>query len=58
MPTKGGANQFADGFYAAQQLKYRYPEHFKTLTTTYVDFYDIGTDVYKFHMHAKHPVIK
>ncbi|KAH7951970.1 hypothetical protein HPB52_016047 [Rhipicephalus sanguineus] len=34
----GGKSFFVDGFYAAQWLRYNYPEHFKILSTTPVIF--------------------
>lgn len=34
----GGKSFFVDGFYAAQWLRYNYPEHFKILSTTPVMF--------------------
>lgn len=34
----GGKSFFVDGFYVAQWLRYNYPEHFKTLSTTPVMF--------------------
>ena len=44
--SEGGANQFVDGFYVAQQLKEKDPEIFKLLSTTRFQFVDIGKDVF------------
>ncbi len=51
--SEGGENQLTDVFYVANVLKEKYLEHFKTLTTIPVDFYDIGADAYKFHKQYK-----
>ena len=55
--SEGGENQMTDGFYVAKVLKEKYPEHFKTLTTVPVDFFDIGEDAYKFHKQYKQYII-
>ena len=58
VPTKGGENQFADGFHVAEVVKKLRPDYYKILCTSLVDFYDIGTDYYKFHKFARRPVIQ
>ena len=54
VPTRGGETELADGFYIAELMRNEYPEHFHTLTTVPVDFYDEGTDYYKFYNMTKH----
>jgi len=44
--SAGGANQFVDGFYVAQQLKENDPETFNILTTTRFQFVDFGKDMF------------
>ena len=44
--SEGGANQFVDGFYVAQQLKENDPETFNVLTTTPFQFVDSGKDMF------------
>ncbi|KAL9983475.1 hypothetical protein ACROYT_G005655, partial [Oculina patagonica] len=44
--SEGGANQFADGFYVAQQLKESDPKTFDLLSTTRFQYVDIGKDVF------------
>ena len=40
----GGENGFADGFWAAEQLRQKYPEYFELLTTHDIDYWDFGED--------------
>ena len=54
----GGANQFADASHAADQLKAIRPDLYDLLSTTLVDFNDIGTDFFSFHMVHRHPIIR
>ena len=55
----GGENLLADGFKAAEELKKEDPAAFDILTSTVLEYYDVGTDhVGKFHQHARHPVIR
>ena len=56
--STGGANQFADGFWAAEQLRALHPQYFSLLTTVPVDFYDIGNDVVAFDRRSTHPTIR
>ena len=44
--NEGGANQFVDGFYVAQQLKENDPDTFHVLTTTRFQFIDSGKDMF------------
>ncbi len=46
---KGGENEMVDGFYVANLMKEKHPEHYKVLTSIPVDFRDYGTDAYTFH---------
>jgi len=47
--------QFVDGFQAAQQLKTRYPDQFRLLSTVKMDFCCVGHDAI---MMSRHPTIK
>ena len=58
VPTEGGDNIFSDAFYTVEILRRDYPEYFKMLTTVEIDFHDIGTDAYKFHMMMRVPTIE
>lgn len=50
MTSEGGANQFADAFHVAEELKEKDPETFKLLSTTRFQFADSGKDVFgEFH---------
>ena len=42
---EGAESQFVDGFHVAHQLKEKYPDSFKVLTETPVDFVDNGEDM-------------
>ncbi|KAJ7391731.1 Gamma-butyrobetaine dioxygenase [Desmophyllum pertusum] len=44
--SEGGANQFVDGFHAAQQLKENDPNTFNLLSTTRFAFVDFGKDAF------------
>ena len=48
---------FCDAFYVARKLRENYPQYYKILTTLKVDFHDIGTDAYKFHIMNRAPTI-
>ena len=54
----GGQNGFADGFWAAQQLRDKHPECFKLLTTLPLDYWDIGEDHHKFYLIDQKPMIR
>ncbi|XP_006820164.1 gamma-butyrobetaine dioxygenase-like [Saccoglossus kowalevskii] len=47
---EGGVSEFTDGFKAALQLKEENPKAFKILTTSWLDFFDIGTDYYPYNL--------
>ena len=48
--SEGGGNQFVDGFYVAEELREKYPEEFKLLSTTRIPFTTKGTDIFgEFH---------
>ncbi|XP_033637140.1 gamma-butyrobetaine dioxygenase-like [Asterias rubens] len=54
----GGENWFTDGFKVALDLKREDPEAFELLSTTLMEYQDIGEDVYgRFHQHSRHPTI-
>ncbi|CAL4068021.1 unnamed protein product, partial [Meganyctiphanes norvegica] len=44
----GGDNDLCDGIMAAEILREKHPEHFKTLTTSYIYFQDKGRETYEF----------
>ena len=58
VPTKGGENEFADGFHVAEVMRRDYPEEFRILTNTPVQFVDIGTDYYQYHKLHSSPTIE
>jgi len=47
--------QFVDGFQAAQQLKNKYPDQFRLLSTVKMDFFNLGHDAITM---SRHPTIK
>ncbi|XP_074649435.1 gamma-butyrobetaine dioxygenase-like [Tubulanus polymorphus] len=49
----GGSSQFADASYAAKIIEENYPEANELLSTKILDFYDKGSDVYRFHNIAR-----
>lgn len=56
--SQGGGNMLVDGFYIAELLRQNYPEQFKILTETLVDWSDIGVDGgAAFHNIFRAPVI-
>lgn len=56
--SAGGFSLISDGFYAAEKLKLNYPELFDVLSTTLVDWSDVGEeDGNKFHSINRAPVI-
>ncbi|KAJ7344543.1 hypothetical protein JRQ81_000493 [Phrynocephalus forsythii] len=56
-PT-GGESEVVDGFYVANKLKQQNPQAFQILTSTYVDFTDIGVDYCDFFMQSKQRIIE
>ncbi|KAJ6652656.1 hypothetical protein lerEdw1_011226 [Lerista edwardsae] len=55
-PT-GGESEVVDGFHVANKLKKQNPEAFQVLTSTAVDFTDVGVDYCDFSMQAKQRII-
>ncbi|XP_053661944.1 gamma-butyrobetaine dioxygenase-like [Anopheles marshallii] len=54
----GGENLIADGFYVAEQLRQHYPDEFRLLSETLVDWSDLGADeAGTFHSIYRAPVI-
>uniref|UniRef100_A0A182Y3J0 Uncharacterized protein n=1 Tax=Anopheles stephensi TaxID=30069 RepID=A0A182Y3J0_ANOST len=54
----GGENLIADGFYVAEQLRHHYPDDFRLLSETLVDWSDLGSDeAGSFHSIYRAPVI-
>ncbi len=45
---RGGETHLVDGFRVASQMKKAYPEEYKILCETPLEFYDIGTDYTQF----------
>jgi len=57
--SPGGVNLLADAFYVAEVMRERYPEQFRVLCQTPVDWADIGSDGdLQFHNIWRAPVIK
>lgn len=52
--SEGGDNEFTDAFYAEQILKNEYPEDWKILTETTIEFSDNGQDAYGGFCKRKH----
>ena len=52
--TVGGENDFADGFKVEKIMKEQYYEEWKILSTTLVEFGDIGTDEFGIFYKAKY----
>lgn len=55
---EGGENMFTDGFRVVEQLKSGYPEYHKILSTQRVDYYDVGSEDFEFHMLTMVPIIQ
>ena len=56
--SEGGESEFVDGFHVARQIQEHHSEEFKTLTTTCLDFYDMGRERVEFFQMSKHPTIR
>jgi gamma-butyrobetaine dioxygenase len=56
--SQGGANQFSDGFRAAEQLRARHPDYFNILSAVPVEFFDIGNDFIPFDRRSTHRTIR
>ncbi len=55
----GGENDLSDGFKAAEELKREDPEAYKILTSTVLEYYDIGVDHFgNYHQYARHPIVR
>lgn len=56
--SSGGANQISDGFYVANLMRKEFPEDYRILTTTLVNWNDIGNENGNdFHSIYRAPVI-
>lgn len=56
--SKGGSNLLVDGFHIADRMKGEFPDYYKVLTKTLVDWNDIGSeDGVDFHNIWRAPVI-
>ncbi|XP_042302331.1 gamma-butyrobetaine dioxygenase [Sceloporus undulatus] len=55
-PT-GGESEVVDGFHVANKLKEVNPQAFQILTSTFVDFTDVGVDYCDFSMQSKQRII-
>ncbi|XP_069888800.1 gamma-butyrobetaine dioxygenase [Dipodomys merriami] len=54
----GGDSEIVDGFHVCQKLKEKNPQAFQILSSTYVDFTDIGVDYCDFSVQSKHKIIE
>lgn len=54
----GGESEVVDGFHVANKLKKQNPEAFQILTSTAVDFTDVGIDYCDFAMQSKQRIIE
>ncbi|KAM5248984.1 gamma-butyrobetaine dioxygenase [Ctenodactylus gundi] len=54
----GGDSEIVDGFNVCQKLKENNPRAFQILTSTFVDFTDIGVDYCDFSVQSKHKIIE
>ncbi|XP_015670875.1 gamma-butyrobetaine dioxygenase [Protobothrops mucrosquamatus] len=55
--SAGGESEVVDGFHVANKFKEQNPYAFKILTSTFVDFTDIGVDYCDFAMQSKQRII-
>ncbi|XP_060621951.2 gamma-butyrobetaine dioxygenase isoform X2 [Anolis sagrei] len=53
----GGESEVVDGFHVANKLKELNPQAFKILTSTFVNFTDVGVDYCDFSMESKQRII-
>lgn len=51
----GGESHLVDGFLVADQLKKEHPEHYETLCTVPLEFYDVGKDYIDFFKYHHSP---
>ncbi|KAM8968595.1 gamma-butyrobetaine dioxygenase isoform 1-T2 [Sarcophilus harrisii] len=54
----GGESEIVDGFNICLQLKEQNPKAFQILSSTFVDFTDIGVDFCDFSVQSKHKIIE
>ncbi|XP_054555300.1 gamma-butyrobetaine dioxygenase [Talpa occidentalis] len=54
----GGDTEIVDGFNICQKLKEKNPRAFQILSSTFVDFTDIGVDYCDFSVQSKHKIIE
>ncbi|XP_007181049.2 gamma-butyrobetaine dioxygenase [Balaenoptera acutorostrata] len=54
----GGDSEIVDGFNVCQKLKEKNPWAFQILSSTFVDFTDIGVDYCDFSVQSKHKIIE
>ena len=56
--SEGGDSEYGDTFFVAEVMRRDYPEYFKALTTTPVDFIDVGSDAHgPFNKLTRHPTL-
>ncbi|XP_019375035.1 PREDICTED: gamma-butyrobetaine dioxygenase [Gavialis gangeticus] len=56
--TTGGESEVVDGFHVSRKLKQQNPQAFQILTSTLVDFTDVGVDYCDFSMQSKQKIIQ
>lgn len=54
----GGDSEIVDGFNVCRKLKEKNPRAFQILSSTFVDFTDIGVDYCDFSVQSKHKIIE
>ncbi|XP_044114921.1 gamma-butyrobetaine dioxygenase [Neovison vison] len=54
----GGDSEIVDGFNVCQKLREKNPRAFQILSSTFVDFTDIGVDYCDFSVQSKHKIIE
>ncbi|XP_058402139.1 gamma-butyrobetaine dioxygenase [Diceros bicornis minor] len=54
----GGESEIVDGFNVCRKLKEQNPQAFQILSSTFVDFTDIGVDYCDFSVQSKHKIIE
>ncbi|XP_062951970.1 gamma-butyrobetaine dioxygenase [Cynocephalus volans] len=54
----GGESEIVDGFNVCRKLKEKNPHAFQILSSTFVDFTDIGVDYCDFSVQSKHKIIE
>ncbi|KYO21931.1 gamma-butyrobetaine dioxygenase isoform A [Alligator mississippiensis] len=56
--TAGGESEVVDGFHVSRKLKQQNPQAFQILSSTLVDFTDVGVDYCDFSMQSKQKIIQ